>query len=284
MKTDIAIWHMRHDAEAGRLLERIVFDRIPASLDAATQQLPGGAYTTFRTYGRFQVLNLEDHINRLIETAVLAGRPVALDRSAIKTALHQAFSDYPAEVKRVRLILDLSMDTGMYILVESLEVPSEEDYRCGVRIITRPMQRENPKAKLTRFIDTAATMRQVLPKGIHEVVMVGRDQRALEGLSSNFFAVKDGVIWTANEGVLSGITRQTVLGIIQALELSIKMSGVLADALSSLDEAFLTSTSRAVLPIREIDGQGVGDGRPGVITRRLMAAYEEEITHHIETV
>lgn len=285
MDAGIAIWRMRGSSEKDISLEKILFDPMPVSLDEVTRLLPDGAYTTFRTFSRFQVLSLGDHLNRLEETARLSGRPISLSRTAVKAALRQAFSEYPIEVKRVRIILDLYTDPGaITILIEALAVPTEVDYECGVKVITRTMQRQNPRAKLTGFIDTATSVRQEIPPGIHEVVMIGEDQQTLEGLSSNFFAVKDGVIWTASQDVLAGITRQTVLEIIQAQELPIVLLGIRADMLGRLDEAFLTSTSRDILPIQEIDGQCVDDSTPGKITRRLMKAYRDAINGKMETL
>ena len=284
---DIAIagWTITDDINGDPLLKPIVFHPEPLSLDEATRQLPEGAYTTFRTYRRFQIVNLTDHINRLEETARLADHPLSLNRAALKKALHIAFMAFPSDQKRVRVILDLTRDVGsLYILIEKLVVPSKEEYENGVAIITRRLQRNNPKAKLTDFIKTAEDVRQELPPGVHEVIMLDEHQQVLEGLSSNFFAIKSGVIWTANEGILAGITRQTVLNIIQAQGIPIKFAGINVDEISDLDEAFLTSTSRAILPVREIDGLLIGDGHPGKITRSIMTAYRAEIEHHLEVV
>lgn len=285
METAIAIWQIPDDFITDQALEKIDLHPEPLTLDEATRQLPGGAYTTFRTFGRFQVLSLTNHFNRLEETARLADKPLHLDRSMLKQALHQAFIKYPSDEKRVRIILDLTHHEGtIYILIEKLVVPSSEDYEHGVKVITRQMHRQNPKAKLTGFIKTATTVRHEIPEGIHEVVMYDEHHHMLEGLSSNFFAVKNGVIWTAGEGVLSGITRQTVLEIIQAKGLPVNLSGYKVENLGDLDEAFITSTSRAVLPIREIDGHQIGDGAPGKITRSMMTCYQEAISTDIETV
>jgi branched-chain amino acid aminotransferase len=285
MEPAISVWRVPDNYRTCLSLEKITLTLAPKSLDEATRQLPGGAYTTFRTFGQYQVLNLTDHLNRLEETARLDDKPVTIDRSTLKMALHEAFEQFPSNEKRVRVILDLSHNLGaLYILIEKLVVPSSQDYEQGVKVITRAMRRQNPRAKLTGFIETAETVRQEVPEGIHEVVMVDEQGRALEGLSSNFFAVKDGVIWTAAEGVLAGITRQTVLDIIRAQGIPLHLEGIPVEGVADLDEAFLTSTSRAVLPIREIDGHIIGAGAPGEVTRAIMAAFQEQIDKNVETV
>jgi branched-chain amino acid aminotransferase len=283
MGNGIAIWRLVND-EPGSI-ERVERTPAPVSLDDGSRLLPGGGYTTFRTFGRYRVLPLEDHFNRLEETASLSGRPVCLDRERIRRALHQALAEYPAQEMRVRLTLDLEQEPGtIYFLVERLQTPTSQDYERGVRVVTRSLHRDNPKAKRTDFIATADAIRHALPEGINEAVMIGKDGRVLEGLSSNFFAVKDGEIWTAEEGVLSGITRAQVLEVIRALKIPLQLVGPRMEELADIDEAFLTSASRAVLPVTEIDGHMVGHGQPGALTQQIMKGYWEQVEAALETV
>ncbi len=283
MENNIAIWRVGLAGEP--LLEKIHQEPVPTSLDDATRHLPGGGYTTFRTYDHFRVLRLQNHFNRLEETARLAGITVRLDRERAAQALHQALSMYPAREMRVRIVLDLvSHPGGMYLLVETLHMPERSDYVDGVRVVTRSMHRSNPKAKLTEFIETAAAVRQEIPSGVNEAVMVGEDGRLLEGLSSNFFAIKDGAIWTAEKGVLSGITRSLVLDVIRHAGIPLQLEGVRFDEINTIEEAFITSASRAVLPVTEMDGLPVGNGLPGPVTKRLMRGYEQRLEEELVSI
>jgi branched-subunit amino acid aminotransferase/4-amino-4-deoxychorismate lyase len=169
-------------------------------------------------------------------------------------------------------------------MLETLHIPSDEEYANGVRVVTYHLQRQNPKAKLTSFIETANHVRQSLPPGINEAVMIGEEGHLLEGLSSNFFAVLDHEIWTAEQGVLSGITRSMVLDVASQEGLTMHLEGLPAEKLSLVDEVFITSASRAVLPVTEIDGKPVGSGRPGVITLLLLRRYREMIEQALETL
>jgi branched-chain amino acid aminotransferase len=284
MENEIAIWCLAPGNEQD-VVEKITLRPFPSTLDEATQRLPGGGYTTLRTFGRFRILRLEDHFTRLEDTARLAGVPVHLDRAGLLDALRHALGTYPQEDMRVRIILDLEMQPGtLYLLVDALHTPEPEDYLKGVKVITRRLQRENPKAKLTRFIDTAAAVRQTLPAGMNEAVMVGADGRLLEGLSSNFFAVKSGVVWTAEKGVLSGITRSLVLDVARELGIPLEMEGLNVEELDALEEAFITSASRAVLPVTEIDGKLVGTGVPGPVTRRILQGYQERLERELDVI
>lgn len=286
MNKKIQIWRLDgHSESAETAAEQIVLQPDPVSLDDASRRLPGGGYTTFRTFGRTQVLELADHFVRLEETARLAGHPLCLDLARIRQALRQVLNTYPADEARVRVTLDLEKELGaLYFLLEPLHTPPAQAYEQGVRVVTYKMQRQNPKAKLTGFIETAAAVRQMLPAGVNEAVMVGEDARVLEGLSSNFFGVKDGEIWTADEGVLSGITRSLVLGLIRREGIPLRFDELRAEDLPTLDEAFITSASRAVLPVTEINDQPVGNGLPGPITKNLLFEYQQQIAEHLETI
>lgn len=281
MGTNIAVWHLGSDPDA--TLEKLTI--IPGSLDMGTRELPQGGYTTFRTFEHYKVLRLGEHFERLEQTARLAGKPLSLDRPRILAALRQAMAAYPSEEIRVRVILDLEQEIGsLYFLLDALVVPTERDYITGVRIVTKELHRDNPKAKLTTFIETADQIRQTLPPGINEALMVGEDGHVLEGLSSNFFAVKDGKIWTAEQGVLSGITRSMVLDAARALNIEVVLVGVRYDELRKLEEAFITSASRAVLPVSEIDGFPVNGGMPGLITQKLLTQYRQMINSELVEV
>lgn len=283
MGNDIAVWKIGNTRKF--VAEKIELQPAPTSLDDATGRLPGGGYTTFRTFDRFRVLRLESHYNRLEETARLVGKSMRLDRVKVGQTLYRALSLYPAKDMRVRVILDLEEQPGaIYLLVAALQTPELSDYQNGVKVVTRPLQRDNPKAKLTGFIETASAVRRDLPNGMNEAVMVGPDGRVLEGLSSNFFAVFGGAIWTAEKGVLSGITRSLVLDVIEEAGIPLQLEGINLDHLIHLEEAFITSASRAVLPVTEIDGQPVGNGFPGPITERLMRGYQDRLERELESI
>jgi branched-chain amino acid aminotransferase len=283
MSENIAVWRIVPGVEPSAGMEQL--DMQPGSLDEGTRNLPAGAYTTFRTFGRTHVLRLSDHFKRLDETARLAGKAVEIDPALLRQGLRRALNAYPAGETRVRITLDLVQQQGtIYLLVEGLRTPSPEAYENGVRTVTRRMQRNNPKAKLTNFIETASTVRRELPKGIEEAIMIGEDDRVLEGLSSNFFAVRQGTIWTAEQGVLSGITRSFVLEVIHEEGIPLRLEALPEAELSELDEAFITSASRAVLPVVEIDGRPVANGKPGPITRKLLQGYLNRLVKDLEEV
>src|SRR5690606_15592182 len=86
------------------------------------------------------------------------------------------------------------------------------------------------------------------------------------------FLVKDGVVSTADRGVLEGISRRTVIELCAKLDIPLRQRPIPADELAAADEVFLSSTGGGVLPIARINGHALG-AFPGPVTRRLHDAY-----------
>lgn len=251
------------------------------SLDQASRLIPDGVYTTFRTFDKLKVLDLDGHFDRLEESARILGREIVLNREVLRRNLRELLKNFPGNEARVRIHVPLATnefkEIVVYIFLENLVVPALQDYQEGVRVITVRMHRENPFAKSTDFIRTADEIRQNLPAGVNEAIMVDENGRMLEGLSSNFFAIKNGVVYTDDQHVLAGITRKQVIEIIQEFGIPIHWEGFPYSEINHLDEAFITSTSRGVLPVRQIDHQVVGKGTVGDITKLIMERYDIKV-------
>jgi branched-chain amino acid aminotransferase len=254
-----------------------------STLDEISARLPSGVYTTLRTFEQNRVLPLEPQFIRLEESAALMDMPVTLDRSYLRAALREAVQLYQSQEKRIRLTLDLEDQPGtIYISMEPLTTPGPVAYKNGVITVTRMGERQNPKAKYTSFLSFAEKIRDQIPENVNEVLLVGSKGQILEGLSSNFFAIRQGEIWTEDQNVLSGIVRSTVLEEAWDAGIPVHLVAIQISELASLEEAFLTSASRSVLPIQKIDGQIVGMGKPGPITQKLMEDYQQRIQGQLQ--
>jgi branched-chain amino acid aminotransferase len=249
------------------------------SLVEASRSLPAGAYTTLRTYRGRRVLRLAQHVARLNESLGSSARvPLLLAdaRAALRAALDE--TRYPES--RLRLTCAPAL---LFVSVEPYAPLPAALYAAGVLCATLRLQRENPHAKDTRFIATAASARDALPRGFHEGLLVADDGAILEGLSSNFFAIAGGVLRTEEERALLGVTRSLVLELAHGV-LPVSTRAVTRKELPSAGEAFLTSVSRGILPIVGIDDHTIADGRPGPTTRELMRRFAELEAREAEEV
>lgn len=231
------------------------------------ERLPDGAYTTFRTYGQDRILLLYKHIQRLNESVRLQGQVADLSPNRVARGVQGAIATAAFPESRLRLTF---APPSLFIEVWPFEPLPQQLYESGVPCVTLPLRRTNPQAKDTRFQEAAVEAYARLPAGVHEGLMWDpADGALLEGLSSNFFAVLSGELRTEGTRVLSGVTRSLVLDLAGEL-LPVRLEAVRRSDLPSVREAFLTSVSRGVLPVSSLDGESLGDGRPGPITRELM--------------
>ncbi|MBA3533468.1 MAG: aminotransferase class IV [Ardenticatenales bacterium] len=269
--------------------EGLVATRHPeevATLAEAAFFLPHGAYTTLRTYGATGVLLLDQHMDRLEESAGLMGCSVQLDRAGVRRALGGIVHSQRGETERenrLRLTVDCSAHPGeLWLSMEPLPLLAPDLYEQGVAVVTQTMQRANPRAKDNAFLTTTKAERARISGRINEVLMVGTEGEVLEGLSSNFFGIRAGTLYTAEEGILPGLTRSLILEEAAQGGIPVRLESLQVGALSGLDEAFISSSSRAVLPVVEMDGQVVGNGQPGSITREISRRYDARVQQEIE--
>lgn len=249
--------------------------------------LPFGVYTAFRTFEHNRFLELQAHLDRLQQSMALLDWAYTLDQRRLRQALHAVCSAYPGDDARVRVDVlaapatMLGSASRVLITLAPFTPLPERAYREGVRVAVAPqLSRRDPLVKDAGFV---LARRETLPDrpAIHEYLLCDEEGRLLEGSSSNFYAVAGGALWTAGEGVLEGITRQIVLRLAGELAVLVRLAAPLRARVSGMEEAFLSSSSRGVLPVVEIDGERVGDGQPGPVTRRLMDAYAAYVAQAI---
>jgi len=265
--------------------EQLQFDL--RDFDAITTELPAGLYTTFRTYAeRTKVIGLHSHLARLYLPAKVQGIVPAVRRQddfrvILSDLLKQLDDGHEA---RVRLILDTSLEQGtMYVLVQPMQALPDEVYKNGVRLELSKSRREKPSLKQTEFISSSSSERKRVSSEIFEILLTNRG-RILEGMTSNFFYIRAGVLCTAGRGVLMGVTRQTVLALAKQEGIEICHKALVLKELSSVEEAFITSSSRGVVPVVQIGAQQIGNGQVGEMTRRLMTLYEREVLSLAEAI
>jgi branched-chain amino acid aminotransferase len=186
---------------------------------------------------------------------------------------------------RVRFILDMSSEEQgtMYVMLQAMNPLPPEVYADGVHVEVSKSSREKPSLKRTSFITESAFERKKVGGEIFEILLTSK-ARILEGMTSNFFYVTNGVLCTAGRGILIGITRQTVIAIAKELGVEVRYRALPLNELDGIQEAFITSSSRGVVPVVQVDGRPVADGQVGEMTAKLMHLYEEEVLSIAEEI
>lgn len=251
--------------------------------DELTRQLPRGLYTTFSTnHGGTRVLGLTAHLDRL-------NLPNLASRVDLRRALGQlAESNAPGE-SRFRVIHSDS-DGTVYVIVQPFAPPAREIYERGVKVVTADLVRHDARRKDTGFIAASQSLRAQIGGDVYEVLLT-RNGRIYEGMTSNFYVVPQdlschaqnefcGTLITARTGILLGVTRRAALRLARGEGMGIEYRPPRVD--ENFAEAFLTSSSRGIVPIVQIDGRAVGEGRVGAWTKRLSLAYAAYVEERSE--
>ncbi|HYO88111.1 MAG TPA: aminotransferase class IV [Candidatus Limnocylindrales bacterium] len=241
-------------------------------LDAARHET-GGVYTITNTFERTKVLKINAHLDRLEDSARREGIVLRLDRVRLRAAVRQLIEAADYGDVRFRITVSKSDPIRFILSCEPFRTLPAVVFEQGVRVVlVHDAARHNPEAKTTGWMMDRQAIEESLPKDIFTGVLVGDGGELLEGLSSNFYAILDGHLWTAGGGVLPGIAQQIVLEVAPAV-LPVRREPVHATDIPRLSEAFVTSASRGIVPVVQIDDAVLGNGAPGPLTRKLRERY-----------
>lgn len=250
--------------------------------DAVSHEPADGIYTVTNTYHTTKTLKLHAHLDRMEDSARRAGISLQLDRTRLRHALREMILDAGYGDVRFRLTVGARNPASVLISLEPYHPPADDLIQVGVRCITAPNSaRQNAEAKTTGWMSARQRLADAMPPDIYDTFLLDTNGNILEGLASNFYATLYGVLYTAGSGVLKGISRQIVLHVAPPI-LPVNESPAHVSQIPRMEEAFLSSSSRGIIPVIEIDGIPIGGGIPGENTRRLRTAYQSWVNDHLE--
>ncbi len=230
----------------------------------------------------FVPLYLEDYLDRFYRSTSVMGLQGTMERDALRAVIHELIQRNGMPDAGMKLIFTGGYSPDAYqpvkgnflISQHALVLPTTEQVDKGIKIITYPYRRDIPEVKTINYIMGVWLQKNVKEAGAADV-LYHRDGEVSEFPRCNFFLVtRDGVLVTPNKHILHGITRMKVLKIAESM-MRVEERTVTLDDLAQAQEAFLTSTTKKILPIVHIDSKPVGDGKPGPVTRKLYKALED---------
>ena len=250
-------------------------------------------FETLRTYSGVPFL-LERHLRRLTDScqelgitpcesdaelaeiaARLAGEVGAEAYLRIAVTRGSGYGPWPREMP----------ERGRTVMVaRALDEYPEELYTRGLRLVTSQIMRFEGSPliahKTANYLEAVLARGAAAEAGADEAVLLNTAGRVAELASANVFAVIYGRLITPDldEGPLPGITRGLVLDLAKGLGIPAHCGQLTPEALGDADEAFATSSLLGICPITELDGSKIGEAQPDPVTRRLQAAYQEEIS------
>jgi branched-chain amino acid aminotransferase len=256
-----------------------------------------GIYETLRTYGGRPFL-FERHMRRLRNSAAMLALPVPLgdDRIAARfdETMRAAGLGGNGQEAYIRLLVtrgvgDLTYDPAatpepsMVIIVKPQVDPPNEVFERGVKVALVPVVRNhpgsvNPLIKSNNLLNSALAMQEAVRRGAFEGIMRNYRGELAECSTANIFVVKEGAALTPplDAGLLPGITREYLFEIGAELGIPVREQVLRDPDLFGADEAFLSSTTRELVPIVQVDERTIGSGRPGPVTKALLETFRSK--------
>jgi branched-chain amino acid aminotransferase len=256
-----------------------------------------GVYETLRTYNG-QPFLFERHMRRLRRSADMLALSVPLADPQIDARFREtmAAAGLPAGAREayIRILVtrgigELTYDPAatpipsVVVIVKPHVDPPRDVFERGVKVSLVPIVRNhpgtvNPLIKSNNLLNNALAMQEAFRRGGYEGVMRNYKGELAECTQSNLFIVKNGEALTPpiDAGLLPGITREYLFEVGAEAGIPVR-EAVLHDAdLFGADESFLTSTTREVMPIVQVDDRTIGAGTPGQVTLALLDAFRRK--------
>ncbi len=241
-----------------------------------------GVFDFLRTYGG-RPFHLRDHLERLRHSAEQIGLRCPWSLEELTEIVQQTQSRNHHEECNIRIVITggpsedfLTPGTTprLLVMVSPLIVMPAEWYTHGMKIITAPLERLMPGAKSIDYIPAILALREAAEKNAAEAVYLDGGNYVLEGTTCNLFLYANGKFITPERGVLSGITRKVVLGLVQS-QFPLERRDVPLTELLAAEEVFLCSSNKEVAPVVMVDENIIGDGKPGPNTGKVMSLFTE---------
>jgi branched-chain amino acid aminotransferase len=247
-------------------------------------------YEVVRTRGG-EPFMLQPHVDRLRKSAAEIYMDLPFSDADLEREFLRAIGLVGSPEAYVRIIVtrgegELELHPAscvrptMVLIARPLVPPPEHLYLEGVHLAIVPRRRTdprslNPAAKTGNYLNNVLAIIEARRRGADDAIMLNAEGHLTEGTTANVFLVRSGVVRTPSleSGILEGITRGLVIRLLAEEGLPLEEGHLSAEDLRGADEAFITSTTRDVMPVTEVDGAPIGDGAPGPITRRITARY-----------
>lgn len=256
-----------------------------------------GLFETMRAY-RGKIFLLDRHIKRLLTSAKEIGIDSALSQQGLEKACADTVEANGLRKARVRLTVTkgapgafpgVSTKSTPTVLVTARDYKplSDSVYEKGFKACISSWRRDSrsplSRLKTTNYLLSLLAKGEAEAVGFDEALLLNERGSIAEGSTSNVFFVDSGLVTPpVASGILPGIARQVVLELAEKLGIEVVEKEVRLADLSRFNEAFLTNSIMEIMPLITIrDAKGafikIGSGKPGKVTRRLMAAYRKMV-------
>ena len=249
----------------------------------------------YKTPTGTSIFRLNEHTNRLFESAHILGLTIPFTKEELNEAQVQVFPWNDLEEGYLRPMVFLgseamgirAMDLTVHVSIAAWPWPDYMDpdsREKGIKVRTSSYTRHHVNITMCKaksngnYTNSILALHEALDSGCDEALLLDNEGYVAEGSGENVFLIKDGVLHTPElTSCLAGITRSTVFTLAKELGLQILERRITRDEVYIADEAFFTGTAAEVLPIQSLDGRTIGGGSRGPITEKIQSAYFDQV-------
>ncbi len=231
------------------------------------------------------IVELENHLKRIYKTAKILHIKLPAEKRLAdwinKTPKINELSD-----ARIRITISRGVNGRNFFTSKNPTIAitctsftiDEKIVKNGVSVLTVKFQRPWPEIKSTNLMTMIRAYYEILPKKIHEAILIDDLNYVTEGCTSNVFIIKKGIFFTPKDKVLSGVTRDRIILLCKKNKLKVQMKNFKKSALLDADEVFLVNSTNEVVPVIKVDNKKIGTGKVGPATKKLIKIYEKFLT------
>jgi branched-chain amino acid aminotransferase len=257
-----------------------------------------GVFEGLRAYdaeGGTAIFRLQEHTDRLFRSAHILNMQMPYDKETLNEAQRQVVRENGLKDAYLRPMCFYGSE-GMGLRADNLATHvivaawswgsylGEEGMQNGIRIRTSSFTRHHVNITMTKaksngnYTNSILALQEALNDGYDEALLLDPEGYVAEGSGENIFIVRNGKLYTPElTSALDGITRDTIIQLIDELGLTLIEKRITRDEVYIADEAFFTGSAAEVTPIRELDNRTIGNGSRGPITEKLQSMYFDQV-------
>jgi branched-chain amino acid aminotransferase len=263
---------------------------------AHTMHYGVGAFEGIRAYqradGKTHVFRLREHIDRLLDSAVICTMDVPYTREQLMASCIELLKSNKMTAAYLRPLVYLgygamglgSFEPPVRTMIACYDWGSylgDEGLKKGIKCMVSGFSRSNSNSVMNKgkicgqYVSSVLAKRMAVKSGFEEALMCDPQGMVAEGTGENIFIVKNGVVRTPPlaAAILAGITRDTTIQLLREQGVEVREEMIARDELYVADEVFLTGTAAEITPVRDIDHRKIGRGEAGPLTRRLQESF-----------
>lgn len=226
-------------------------------------------------------LFLKEHLDRLFNSARILGIPACYTREEYTSFINELITKNNEDYGTIRMIISAGPLTHGFtithpyviIFIEPYHTYPDTAFSNGVSLMTVQAERVFPEAKHTNYSIPGAHEAERAQQGALEILYIDNHDMVREPATSNICMVKDGIIYTPQTHILTGITLLKAIEAAKNTSIELVQREINLKELLAADEVFITATNKDILPIVKIDNTTIAQGVPGPVSKKILDAY-----------